>query len=361
MARAAIVLLLLTSNVSARPAVRLRAVVRVESAADRELLKRVRGYASDLEHVVVEEASMGPIENAVEQQLATASALAEARNAAAVIWFNHEQRAGVRIYVSQPARDRLLVRRVEPSRARNPSSAVFEAAALIVQSSLRSIDDGKIVGQSTAVETAEEPPAVEPPPAPPPPKPAAPITTIIEVPAPAPSGRWFAAAGAQWIVDGQTPSGEMGGAVGIGWQDDSFGFGVCLSSMVPTELVDARATLHLSRHTAAACGSWTPLRWRTLSLNLSAQLGYAGFYRETAAATMGVSANDPGLSSSMLVGAGMSERWQFAPAWAVTLGIGADFVPGSPTLQWDVGGHVEDARALWPVQPRVTLALEITP
>ena len=360
MARAAIVLLLLASNVSARPAVRLRAVVRVESAADRELLKRVRGYASDLEHVVVEEASMGPIENAVEQQLATASALAEARNAAAVIWFNHEQRAGVRIYVSQPARDRLLVRRVEPSRARNPSSAVFEAAALIVQSSLRSIEDGKIVGQSTAAETAVEPPAVEPPPAPPPPPAAEPVPTVVEVAA-QPSGRWFAVAGAQWIVDGQTPSGEMGGAVGVGWQNDGFGLGVCLSSMVPTELADSRATLHLSRHTAAACGAWTPLRWRTLSLNLGAQLGYAAFYRETASSTMGVSASDPGLSSSLLVGAGIAERWQFAPAWAVTLGIGADYVPGSPTLQWDVGGKVQDARALWSVQPRVTLALEITP
>jgi len=323
--------------------------------------------------VVVEEASAGPIERAIEKQLETAAALASARNATAVIWFNHDgpPKAGVSVYVSVPGRDRLLVRRVEASRARsNPTSAVFEAAALIVQSSLRAIEDGKPVGVPPATETVTPPPPAEPPPAAmPAPAPARPPTraaepepvqVVVVQPPPETSWGFYASAGPQWMVDGQTPSGEIGGAVSVGAAQGDFALAVCLSSTVPAELSDARSTVLLSRHTGAACGSFTPLRWHGFSLALTGQLGYAAFYRQTSVTAADVSATSPGLSSSLLVGAGATERWQMSSSWALSLGLGVDWIPGSPTLGYDVAGQIDGARSLWTVQPRATLALELS-
>jgi hypothetical protein len=73
-----------------------------------------------------------------------------------------------------------------------------------------------------------------------------------------------------------------------------------------------------------------------------------------------VSATNPGLSSSLLVGAGATERWQMSPSWALALGLGVDWIPGSPTLGYDIGGQIDGVRSLWTVQPRATLALEVS-
>ncbi len=121
-------------------AARVRATLLVSpSKEDRALAERVRGQTSDLDaQIVVRDARALP--PTLEARLREADSIAAAGSTEVVFWFRVVDEEVV-IYAVMRAQDRVLVRSIAGG-AGKPSSAMLEAAAIIVRDVIRALGEG---------------------------------------------------------------------------------------------------------------------------------------------------------------------------------------------------------------------------
>jgi hypothetical protein len=345
-----------------------RVVVRAPDATSRALLQRIRGQTSDLDQEIVE-ASQPAMESRIADELATARHFAARYDARVVVWFDTTGET-LTLFFSIPREGRTLVRSLERAAGRDAptGSATLEAAALIVRSVLRALAAGATIGLTLAkpldLPAGNDAAPVAPAPVVPHPGPGPLSPPEAEVPTPeTPRTRWGWLFSAGWHSALIGPSVwlqgvEARGAVSRG----SLALGLQLSLDAPTELADRYATVRLSRGAASAFGALVIPAGDSFRLSLAVGAGAAGFPRQSVDVSAGVvRAPDAWNVSALLAGeVGAAVRWSWqGVVWAVALRGGADAILAPPTIGYDVGGAFVAAHALWTLQPKAVLALEV--
>jgi len=347
-AAAVVVFFAMAARAEAEP---LHVVVRTVSDADRGLLDRIRGQTSDLD-VAIEERTADALEPSLPLQLAAADGLAPTGASSAVVWFDRDPEAerAILVVLAVPRAGRVLVRRVEE----RDRSATLEAAALIVRSALQALAEGATIGVERATVA---PPPPEPPPAPPPEPRRAPP------PPPSRSSGWLASIGWQTALDGESRFGQQGLAGRFAWARAPLEIGVAASVGVPVEIADRYARLAVWRRTIAATGALR-LGRAPLELVLGASAGAAAFGRSTVAHDENVEPQPPSVVWTPLVAPEATLR--LLPRWlggavALSLALGADFVPGAPAFVYESqpSGTRETTKRLSWIEPRAGLAIEL--
>jgi hypothetical protein len=337
---------------------RLRAIVRVASAADRGFLARVRGQTSDLPVDLIE-APAASLEPTLDQQVAAAEALARARHARAVFWLGPDQ---VLAYIgSAPgsaAPPRLLTRQgwtgpaPAPAPSPSPSSADLEAAALIARSALKAVLEGHEVGEPRP---PPPPPPIATPPPPataPPPAPPRPVEGWIAL-------GWIAAADGV----GSDPTGGFTARAGA--RLDRFAVGAGFSRMLGKDVPRASSPDAQHRRQAiVALVAMDVLRRSRIRLAAELEAGYERFWLTE---TINPNATPPTLEQRRFM---MGAELRGAVAvWArrhaaieLTLGVGSDYVPSPPSIvtKSDNGTVINTIWRLWRFQPRGILGVEVT-
>jgi hypothetical protein len=363
---AAVITLIAGAEHGARAADSPRVVVRAPDATSRALLQRIRGQTSDLDQEIID-AAQPPMEPRIGDELVTARLFAARYDARVVVWFDTTGES-LTLFFSIPKEGRTLVRSLERPAGRE--SATLEAAALIVRSVLRALAAGATIGLTLAkpldIPAAVEPAPSAPAPAVPHPVPAPRTAPEAEVSAPAPQAPgmrwgWLLSAGWHSAMSGQSvwlQGVEARGGVSRG----PFMLGLQLSLDAPTELTDRYATVRLSRGAASAFGAVAIPAGDALRFALAVGAGAAGFPRQSEDVSAGVvRAPDAWNVSALLdgeIGASYRGAWQGA-VWALALRVGADVVLAPPTIGYDIGGSFVAVHALWTVQPKGVLALEV--
>jgi hypothetical protein len=334
----------------------LRVVIRTASPADRELLSRVRGQASDLDVEIID-APTDSLEGAVGEQLRASAAIADVHAATVVFWFSFERSAStLLVFVAEPKAGRLFVRSIEgqtsppTASATRPSSFALEAAALVVRTALQAFAAGGTIGiHWRAVDSA--------PPPPPHPLTGGAAPTVTPVPGKRKLG-WFASVGWQVAFDGYSPYGQMGIAADAGLSVGRLEVALALSMAPLTTLRDELVSVELSRYAVAAAAGWRLVWTRSFGLVAGAQLGYAAFYRATTTTAPSLSATPPQVTSSSLLGAQLRASWRpRGGRLTISADVGCDYVAGAPSLIYSTGAGPQRERPLWLVQPRVGVAL----
>ncbi|QRK10494.1 hypothetical protein JQX13_10595 [Archangium violaceum] len=322
------------------------AVLRTSSPEDEALEGRIRGQISDLPLVLKVDPGPEPGPDAAEQWRAVV-ALAEHHQARAVIWFSHTPRALV-IHIAEPATRRMLVRRLqhqEPPTTLS-RSATAETAALVVRSALKALDARLPVGEP--VEVALEP-EVPPPPTPlPPPAPLPPQNRE--------ASPWTLAVGWQASLDGNSPRGQQGLQLGLGWERGWLRARVLLLASLPAHLTDEYTRVSLSRHAASVVVDASPLSTERFRLGAGLGVGVAGFLRSTESLAPAAEASPPRLTPTPYASPELSARWRTGPV-ALETSVAVDVLAGVPTLTYQRAQSVVVRNRLWGVQPRLGLAL----
>jgi hypothetical protein len=319
----------------------LPVVVRVSGEADRSLLERARGQASDLRVTILPRE--GALEATLAAQVAAAPGIAVAQAARGVIWFASAPGGGVVVHTWRAQSAEVVVRAVDgPGGAAGEAvaSATLEVAAVVVRTSLRALIDGEAARELAHV--------------PAPPRP----TALALAPAPASESlRPMAMLGPLWAHDGVSAAGAPGLVFGAGVGSARFALDVSAGATLPTSLSDQLTELQLWR-AFVALGAFARLRLAT-SFTVSAGLraGAALFLRSTEAQTGGVSPRAPGRSFSALLAPEIGLRLALGPRLGLVLSLAADVVPGAPSLVYARGERTEGPRPLWRVQPRLGLGL----
>jgi hypothetical protein len=329
-----------------------RVIVRVTDPTSRALMQRIRGQTSDLDQQISEVAQPS-MEPRISDELASARRLAVQNDARVVVWFDTTGES-LTLFFSVPREGRTLVRTMEQESP--TASATLEAAALVVRSVLRALASGATIGVTlakpldvpAAPETAAEPP--------PPPAPAVPLP-------PASEDRWGWVVSAGWHATLDGPGVWLQGAEArAGARHGIWSAGLQAALDAPTELSDPYATVRLSRGAAVAFVAMAIPASDALHLALSMGVGAAGFPRQSLEVAAGVTRAPDAWNTSAVfasdVGASYRMHWQGA-VWAVALRVGADLVVSPPTIGYDVGGTFMAQHALWNVQPKAVLALEV--
>jgi hypothetical protein len=116
-----------------------------------ELLKRIRGQTGDLGWKLVVEESAG------QPDMRQAQEVGARLGARAVIWLETPAGGGLTVKIAQVGHDRLFTRRIDPPGAEevHAHSAMAEAAALVVRSSLMSLASGTPLGQPVEADSGK--------------------------------------------------------------------------------------------------------------------------------------------------------------------------------------------------------------
>jgi hypothetical protein len=339
-----------------------RVAVRVTDGTARALMQRIRGQTSDLDLELVESTEPA-IEPRVSDEVATAYRLAHQQGARIVVWFE-EGAAGLTLFFSLPDERRTLVRTIaEESAGAAPSSASFEAAALVVRSVLRALASGATIGVTLAAPLDVPPSEAAPPPPGPASEARAPKRPEARRPDAGSPWRWSAAAGWHGVVlDPRVflQGGEVRADVGRG--EVAGGLAVALDAS--SELADPDATVKLLRLAGGAFAAYAPKlgdRWRVA---LGVGGGAVGVHRETVRVASGVTRAPSAWLASALVWpeAAVSYRSRAPGAglsWGVGLRLGADVVLTPPLIGNEVAGRFVTEHALWSFEPKLTVQVEI--
>ncbi len=329
----------------------LATVIRIADDADKQIAKRIEGQTVDLDVTLVRERT-GPIEDGLSRQFQTATRIAEERGADVVVWFRRDDDATI-VYVADPRAGTLFARRIGAA----SDTAVAEAAALVVRSALRALAAGGTIGVEAPPppppepETDPEPPP-DPKPAPPPPPPPTRSTPT----------RWHAAVGWQASIDGESPSGQHGLAVEIGFARRRFTLALAGVASLPVTLEDDLTAVDLARHSVAIAALYSVHRTDTLDVSIGLAVGGAAFARSTTATKdPGVAATPATTTLAGVIGPELRARWTLSPGAgiAIDLTVGADAVAGAPELGYEVDGTFEVRNSLWPAQPKVGLRMVV--
>lgn len=116
-----------------------------------ELLKRIRGQTGDLGWKLVVEESAG------QPTMREAQEVGARLRARAVIWFEAAAGGGLTVKIAEVGHDRLFTRHIDPPGAGevHAHSAIAEAAALVVRSSLMSLASGTPLGEPVEADSGK--------------------------------------------------------------------------------------------------------------------------------------------------------------------------------------------------------------
>ena len=174
---------------------------------------------------------------------------------------------------------------------------------------------------------------------------------------------WLASIGWQTALDGESRFGQQGLAGRFAWARAPLEIGVAASVGVPVEIADRYARLAVWRRTIAATGALR-LGRAPLELVLGASAGAAAFGRSTVAHDENVEPQPPSVVWTPLVAPEATLR--LLPRWlggavALSLALGADFVPGAPAFVYESqpSGTRETTKRLSWIEPRAGLAIEL--
>ncbi len=356
----------------ARAADSPRVVVRVTDPTSRALMQRIRGQTSDLDQELVETVQPA-LEPRIGDELATARRLAAQQDARVVVWFDTTGESFT-LFFSIPREGRTLVRTMERAAGHDSQvgSATLESAALVVRSVLRAVASGATIGVTLAKPL--DVPVPEPPPTPAPPVAPAPLRLLPATPRaeePAPEARDTQPAGARvgWLLSAGWHSTLTGSNMWLQGVEARGGvchgpwtLGIAVALDAPTELSDRYATVRLSRDAASAFLALAVPLGDAFRFGLSLGAGAAGFPRRSVDVSAGVAPAADALNTSPLldaqVGVALRQHWQ-GSVWALALRVGADVVVAPPTIGYEVSGAFVAEHALWTVQPKAVLGLEV--
>lgn len=309
-----------TARATAAPLV---VVVREGGEGDDALaIARLRGQLADLDVTLT--VARGSVEPALEVQLASASRLAVAGGARAVVWFIAHG-GGLSVAVATPGDHRLFLREIPAS----DPSAVAEAAAVAARGAIRALGEGGTIGVEVA------PPGVRA--------------------ATPPRGFGLELAiGWQVALDAGADAGAHAIAQRTAVTRGPWA-GVLALTLGPALLHDAgpAASVELSRSTAALA-----IERRLAGFALAASAGAALYHRATVATSADLAPTPAATTAALIAGAELRWRWRpLGGSFGVDATIGVDVVPGAPELAVERSGAVDTVGRLRRVQPRFALSI----
>jgi hypothetical protein len=345
-------LVLIALGLAEARAASLAVIVRVGAEGDEALYQRVRGQTSDLD--VALDVERGALEVGLAAQVEAARDLASARGARVVVWFETKGEEVV-VVVAEPASGRVLARRLDGAETRRERSARLEAAAQVVRSSLRALAAGGVIGVAAAEAVAEAEGELPPPP---------PVTRPAAVPetAVARPGRavdWRASVGWQVGADGASDGGAHALAARVAVERGPLALDLVASAGVASRLDDERSTVELARHGAGVAVAWG---WRFGETRLAAGVsaGVAAWRRSTVIDDPTLMATPSRTTFSFVAAPELRGAWVFAGgAVGIEATLGADLVAPAPRLVVRTAEGLEIRNDLWPLQPRVGLAVVV--
>ena len=328
----------------------VRIVVRTIVPLDDALYERTAGQVSDLP-AKVERVPDPALEPSMTARLARATALATRLHAAMVVWFEHRPHAGPVVFIALPSRERVLVRPVAATSSdvmARSTSAMLEAASLVVRNALLAFESGVALGvpneELTRGDVEERRPGDEVEPASLPSKPEAapapkPARSVRAPSAPEPKPSWepFAGIGWQVSIDGRSPLGARAGVLEGGVRRGRWTALVRGSLGLPSRSHDELVSLEIHRHSASVLAGRTLARAESLDLEALAGAG-AVFFRREAYAREGSFAPAP--AATHVTAAGTFElrlSWSPSRNFPVRLGvgIGADVLVRPPSFSYE--------------------------
>jgi hypothetical protein len=322
----------------------LRAVVRVATEDDEDILSRLRGHVSDLAVDLVVEP--GELERKERKRRGAAARLARRAEARAVVWFTPLKPGGYRVHVADVERHQLLEKDVAADEGRPVDrSALLETAALVVRSAFFAMQEGTDIGPPEQFKEEEEPPDLKPPPPPPPPPRREPLA-IAQM-----------AVGGEWAFDG-----APGGYPGL---------------LARASLVRGRFGVELGVHlpfTAQIHGDfadvslWRVPIWLGLDVRVArptpalafhvAVRGAAIVYQRTTDEVFGGATATPEQTTlAGGVGPELRVELQIVNRLRLELTVGAEAVAHAPELNYQRANDSLQFAKLWLVQPHVGLNL----
>jgi hypothetical protein len=347
------------------PAARLSTVVRVQGAADAEILARIEGQTVDLDIDLAVERGRD-VEPSLSRQLVTARRLASEREARVVVWFRFVD--GARgpetiVYVAEPAADRVLVRRIahEGSDRAMARSAAAEAAALVVRSSLRALAAGVEIG----VAPSEVPDAdAEPGPALQGSDSEVPASLGLRDGGAAGSGGTrlhpFVGIGWQAVVDGSASAGQHGvrGRLGLGLGRLRFALDAGASPAVA--YTDDLTSIQVSRAQGGLAVGALLIGGGSARLEAEVAAGVVRFSRTTRLRSSEVQATPDSDIYSPWIAPSLRAAWspEGGRFW-LELTAGTDILLRAPEFGYELDGAFVSRNRLWPVEPRVGLGIAL--
>lgn len=311
----------------------LRAVIRIDGAANQELWSRIAGQTVDLDAELI--AVHGAVEAGLDAELDAACALADEHDARVVVWFRQLPGQSLIVYVAEPRADTVFVRSMGNDGERGPAvrSATLEAAALVVRSALRALAAGGTIGITTAqVRAEEEPPLL----------------------------RWHMGVGAQVVGDGASQGGHYGLAARVGASRGQLRVHAELSSYPAITSSDALTSISVARHGAGLAAGYVTSadarRGPVLAIELGA--GALLYQRSTVAFSPDVVPREPASSYAVVISPGarmllpLGRRGHMLEAV-----LAADVVLGAPHFGYQENDRFVLRNALWPLQPRLGIGL----
>ncbi len=351
-ATAALVLVLAAPRAFADVPATLTAIVWVSSTTDRALLSRVQGQTADLD--VTLSVADDTLPDDLAAQLSAATRLARERGARVAVWFTLDRLAdpsNLLVHVADVSSGRVFVRAIAAAHGDGANtgadvpavpSATLEAAALVVRGALRALAQGGTIGIAAPNSTS-------------------PSSVLSRGPS-APSWRVSASVGWQTSIDGLAAFGHHGPAARISGGTGLLEVGASFGSALPVTRVDAWTSVQLTR---LGFDVWVGAAWtveRQFRFGAHVGVGAVLYFRATAAIDPRATPTPPRVLPSILVSPEVSAAW-FPTALrgrlGVSLTLGADVVPSAPALGYDDGSGFQRFQTLWPVQPRIGLALSL--
>ncbi len=343
----------------------VRVVVRTIAPLDALLYERTVGQVSDLP-AKVEPAPDAALEPSMTARLAQARSIAARADAAMVVWFEHPNEAGPIVFIALPSRERVLVRPVTTNASdvmARSTSAMLEAASLVVRNALLAFESGATLGvpnDELTRDEASEPKRDETPEAPlaPPPQRRRPASrlrpkppVVNEEPA-----RWrpFVAAGWQLTIDGRSPAGARAGVLEGGLRYGPWAALLRGSLGLPSHTHDELASLDVQRHSANILLGYTIARVSSVEIEGLAGAG-AIVVRRTAFARDASFTPSPPTTLTTAAGA-FEARVLWAPSrtFPVRLGLsaGADALVQPPSFSYETERAVVEHPS-WFIEPRL--------
>ncbi|OJY16028.1 MAG: hypothetical protein BGO98_25620 [Myxococcales bacterium 68-20] len=350
----------------------VRILIRTIVPLDEALHERTVGQVSDL-RAKVERATDATLEPSLTARLAQARSLATRREAAMVVWFEHPPDAGPIVFIALPSRERVLVRpvaaRPNDVMARS-TSAMLEAASLVVRSALLAFEAGAPLGVPNEELTRDETPAAPqepareaPAPAPSPSRPTRPRQARPSVPAEQPvTWRPFVGAGWQVTIDGRSPAGARAGVLEGGVRYGRWAALTRGSLGLPSHTRGELASLDVSRHSASILFGYTFARTSSVELEGLAGTGAVIVRRTAFARDASFSPTPP---TTLTTPAGVAEvrvSWTASRSLPVRLGLaaGADVLVQPPSFSYESARGVVRHPA-WFVEPRLGFVAVLQP
>ncbi len=339
----------------------------IEAPIDAQLLDRVQGQISDLPWSIV---VVEPKRDAERDLIGRARHLAEATGVMVVVHVAPRRDGGLDLYLADPERGRIFRRTIAGSGSgRANRSAVVEAAALVIRSTLRALAEG------AELDWDEVPPYTAPSDVPlwPAPKRAIESRAAVEGIEAAPSSAAATASPAK--------ASAIGLRAALGWTSlwpgggasildgpelraslvlDRVDLGVALMTTFPRTLEDARTAVDLTESSGTLTIGAILVDGADFTLEAALRGGLVAFHRRTSALAADVMPTPSKLLLSGGLGAEARAAWfpeLGGGAFGLLLVGGGEALTAPPTFAYQAGAARIARNRLSTVEPRLALFL----